>query len=49
MEKLKETRKGIGTGASICARIGIGIGKGMNSGNTFLLDASKCTGTRPDD
>ena len=49
MTKHQETREGIGRGAGICAMVGIGKGKGMNSGNALLLDASKDTWTRPDD
>ena len=41
MKNHKEIREGIGTGAGICAMVGIGIGKCMNSANAFLLDASK--------
>ena len=41
MKNHKEIREGIGTGAGICAMIGIGIGNCMNSANAFLLDASK--------
>ena len=49
MEKLKETREGIGKGAGICAIVGVDIGKGMNTGYALLLNASKGIGTRQDD
>ena len=45
----KEIGEGIGTGADICAMVGIGNGKGLTSANAFLFDASKSTGTKPDD
>ena len=37
MKKHNETQEGIGTGAVICAMVGIGKGKGMNSANTLLV------------
>ena len=48
-KETEETQKSICTGAGICAMVDIGKGKSLNSGNALILDASKGTGTRPDD